>query len=99
MSRVFVTGMGVVSPLGNSVEHLWSGLTEGRSGIDGLQRVDTTDLGATIGGEVAGLDEAPFELPEQVAWRRMDRASRFAVSAARQAIDDAGIVPSAFGHR
>lgn len=99
MSRVFVTGMGVVSPLGNSVEHLWSKLTEGRSGIDRLQRVDTTDLGATIGGEVAGLDEAPFELPEQVAWRRMDRASRFAVSAARQAIDDAGIVPSEFGHR
>lgn len=99
MSRVFVTGMGVVSPLGNSVGHLWSGLTEGRSGIDRLQRIDTTDLPATIGGEVRGLDEAPFDLPEQVAWRRMDRASRFAVSAAKQAIDDAGIAPSEFGHR
>jgi 3-oxoacyl-[acyl-carrier-protein] synthase II len=99
MSRVFVTGMGVVSPLGNSVGHLWTGLIEGRSGIGRLERIDTTDLAASIGGEVQGLDEAPFELPETVAWRRMDRASRFAVSAARQAIDDAGLVPSEFGNR
>jgi 3-oxoacyl-[acyl-carrier-protein] synthase II len=99
MSRVFVTGMGVVSPLGNSVGHFWSALVEGRSGIRRLERIDTTDLAATIGGEVQGLDEAPFDLPEQVAWRRMDRASRFAVSAAKQAIDDAGIVPAEFSHR
>ena len=99
MSRVFVTGMGVVSPLGNSVGHLWSGLTEGRSGVNRLQRIDTTGLAATIGGEVQGLDNAPFDLPEQVAWRRMDRASRFAVSAAKQAIVDAGIDPAEFGHR
>ena len=82
MSRVFVTGMGVVSPLGNSVGHLWSGLAEGRSAISRLERIDTTGLAATIGGEVQGLEEAPFQLPEQVAWRRMDRASRFAVSPA-----------------
>lgn len=99
MSRVFVTGMGVVSPLGNSVGHFWSNLVEGRSGIRRLERIDTADLAATIGGEVQGLDEAPFDLPEQVAWRRMDRASRFAVSAAKQAIDDAGIVPAEFSHR
>lgn len=91
--------MGVISPLGNSVEHLWSGLTEGRSGIARLQRIDTTNLAATIGGEVHGLETAPFDLPAQVAWRRMDRASRFAVSAARQAIDDADISPAEFGHR
>jgi 3-oxoacyl-[acyl-carrier-protein] synthase II len=91
--------MGVVSPLGNSVGHLWIGLIEGRSGIGRLERIDTTDLASSIGGEVQGLDEAPFDLPEQVAWRRMDRASRFAVSAAKQAIDDAGVVPAEFGHR
>ncbi|NQV24316.1 MAG: beta-ketoacyl-[acyl-carrier-protein] synthase family protein [Rhodopirellula sp.] len=99
MSRVFVTGMGVVSPLGNSVEHVWSGLVAGRSGISRLQRIDTTGLAVTIGGEVQGLDEALFELPAKVAWRRMDRASRFAVSAAKQAIDDAGIDPAELGHR
>lgn len=99
MSRIFVTGMGVASPLGNSVEQLWSNLTEGRSGIDRLQRIDTTDLASTIGGEVHGLEDAPFELPEQVAWRRMDRASRFAVSAAHQAIGHAGITAAEFGHR
>ncbi|MDA1164306.1 MAG: beta-ketoacyl-[acyl-carrier-protein] synthase family protein [Planctomycetota bacterium] len=99
MSRVYVTGMGVVSPLGNSVEQFWSGITEGRSGIRRLQRIDISDLPVSIGGEVEGLDDAPFELPEQVAWRRMDRATRFAVAAAKQAIDDAGIVPAEFGHR
>lgn len=91
--------MGVISPLGNSVERFWSGLIEGRSGITRLQRIDTSGLAATIGGEVHGLETAPFDLPERVAWRRMDRASRFAVAAARQAIDDAGISPMEFGHR
>lgn len=99
MSKVFVTGMGVISPLGNSVEQLWLRLTKGQSGIARLQRIDTTNLAATIGGEVHGLETAPFDLPAQVAWRRMDRASRFAVTAARQAIDDADISPAEYGHR
>lgn len=99
MSRVFVTGMGVVSSLGNSVDQFWSNLESGQSGIRRLQRVDVTDLPSKIGGEVEGLDDPPFELPEQVAWRRMDRASRFAVAAAKQAIDDAGVEPAELGHR
>lgn len=99
MSRVFVTGMGVVSSLGNSVGQFWSELSQGRSGIRRLQRIDITDLPVKIGGEVEGLDAPPFQLPENVSWRRMDRASRFAVAAAKQAIDDARIIPAEFGYR
>lgn len=99
MSRIFVTGMGVVSPLGNSVEQFWSALVEGKSGIRRLTRLDVDDLPARIGGEVLNLEDAPFELPEKTPWRRMDRASRFALSAAKQAIDDAGVIPGELGHR
>ena len=95
MSRVFVTGLGVASPLGNSVSEFQANLLAGRSGLRKLQRTDVSDLPAQIGGEVDGLDEPPVKLNERVAWRKMDRASRFAVAAAAQAIEDAGIQPAA----
>lgn len=91
MSRVFVTGLGTVSSLGHSAETLWRALLAGKSGIDRLTRIDVSDLPAKIGGEVRGLDEPPFELSDRVSWRRMDRATRFAVCAAQQAIHDAGL--------
>jgi len=94
MSRVFVTGLGSVTSLGHSVESMWRALLSGQSGIGPLTRIDVTDLATTIGGEVPGLEEPPFELNDRVAWRRMDRSSRFAVCAAHQVVTDAGLSQS-----
>lgn len=94
MSRVLVTGCGVVSPLGNTVDEFWQALVSGQSGIRRLTRVDPEllkRLPAQIGGEVHGLDEPTFELPDTVSWKRMDRATRFALTASHQAIQHAGL--------
>lgn len=91
MSRVLVTGLGVVSPLGNSVERFWSGLIQGESGIRELSRIDCSDLPCRIGGQVEGLEEPPGAIGEAANWRRMDRASRFAVAATSEAIRQAGL--------
>ena len=91
MSRVFITGLGAVTSLGHSVESLWNALLRGESGIDRLTRIDVTDLPAKVGGEIRGLEEPPFQLNDRVSWRRMDRATRFAVCAAHQAIAGAGL--------
>lgn len=99
MSRVFITGLGAVTSLGHSVETLWNALLNGKSGIDRLTRIDLSDLPATIGGEVRGLEEPPFPLNDRVSWRRMDRATRFAVCAAHQAIADAGLSPTELRER
>ena len=70
---------------------MWRALLSGQSGIGPLTRIDVGDLATTIGGEVRGLDEPPFKLNDRVAWRKMDRSSRFAVCAAHQVVTDAGL--------
>ena len=87
MTRVAVTGLGVVSPLGNTVADFWDGLVAGRSGVTRLQGESGEGL-AQIGGAVHNFH------PESVlgkAPRRMDRFCQFAVVAAHQAIEDAGL--------
>ncbi len=94
MRRVFVTGCGVVSPLGNSVEEFWESLLAGKSGIRRLTRIPAEmveQLPTKIGGEVGGLEHPTFDMPEAVSWKKMDRASRFAVAACHDAITDAGL--------
>lgn len=87
VTRVVVTGVGAVSPLGIGRDALWSGLTEGRSGIRTIQQFDPTGLGATIAGEVP--DFVAKEFMDFKAARRMDRFSQFAVAAAREALEHA----------
>ncbi|MFC1961364.1 beta-ketoacyl synthase N-terminal-like domain-containing protein, partial [Chloroflexota bacterium] len=87
--RVVVTGMGVVSPIGNTVEEAWNNASNGISGIDYLQSFDTTNLPVKFGGEVRNFD--PVALFGRREARRMDRLSHMAMEAARQAIEDSGL--------
>jgi 3-oxoacyl-[acyl-carrier-protein] synthase II len=91
MQRIFISGIGVVSCLGNDRHAFWQNLISGQCGIDRLVDHDTTDLEVWIGGEVRGLNEAHINLNDLVSSRRMDRASQFAVHAAHEALRDAGL--------
>ena len=85
--RVVVTGMGVVTPLGLTVDEYWQGLIEGRSGIAKTTSCDVSSLSCQIAGEVKGFD--PRNYIDFKEARRMARFSQFAVASARMAIDDA----------
>jgi len=89
MERVVITGMGVISPLGNDVHTFWDQLSTGKSGISRIETFDTTKFKAKIAGTVKHFEpESIFGSKET---RRMDRYTQFAVAAAQQAIEDAGI--------
>ena len=87
--RVVVTGMGAVSPLGNSVAELWEGLVAGRSGIGPITRCNTDPYPTKIAGEATTFD--PRRYMDFKDARRISRGSQFAVAAARQALADAGL--------
>lgn len=99
MERVFITGIGVVSSVGNSKKAFFEALAEGRSGIRHLENIRLTDLPITIGGEVRDLDLSLANVNDKVSAKKMDRVTQFAVVAAREAIHDAGIDPKALGDR
>ncbi|MFZ4482636.1 MAG: beta-ketoacyl-ACP synthase II [Chthoniobacterales bacterium] len=88
--RVVITGIGVVSPLGNDLETFWAGLKAGRSGIGPITAFDTTEFDCKIAGEVRDYDPTPFyKTPKDV--RRSDRYTRLAMGAAKMAIDHSGL--------
>ena len=89
MTRVVVTGVGAISPLGIGIDALWNGLTEGRSGIRQIQHFDTSDLEVKIAGEVP--DFQPRDFMDFKAARRMDRFAQFAVAATREALAMSGL--------
>jgi len=98
MRRVVVTGMGIVSPLGIGVSHVWNRLTAGQSGIGPITRFDVSDLPAKIGGEVpeGPASEGFFTLDEWVdkkEQRKMDTFIAYAVAAAKEAVRDSGWMP------
>jgi 3-oxoacyl-[acyl-carrier-protein] synthase II len=88
--RVVITGMGVVTPVGNDLETFWSNLKNGVSGIRTIDAFDTTGYDCKIGGQVRDFDPKPFfKSPKDV--RRTDRFTHFAMAAAKMAIADSGI--------
>ncbi len=87
--RVVVTGMGALTPLGNSVEELWGAAVAGRSGIRRLTLVDPEGYPCQVGGEVQDFD--PTEYMDRKTARRMARFSQFAVAASRQALAHSGL--------
>jgi 3-oxoacyl-[acyl-carrier-protein] synthase II len=91
MQRIFISGIGVVSCLGNDRRTFWNNLITGQCGIDRLLEHDTKDLEVNIGGEVRNLNEERINVNDLVSTRRMDRASQFAVHAAHEALEDAGL--------
>ncbi len=89
MQRVVVTGMGAVTPIGNSAPEFWDNLVAGVSGIDRITSFDPSDLEVQIAAEVKGFD--PKNYMDFKAARRMDRYSQLAVAAAGEAIKDAAL--------
>ncbi|MEQ9406812.1 MAG: beta-ketoacyl-[acyl-carrier-protein] synthase family protein [Fuerstiella sp.] len=99
MERIFVSGLGFATCLGNDRTTFWKNLTSGVCGLDTLKIHDTTDLAVNIGGEVLDLDESRINVNELVATKKMDRASQFAVYAAHEALEDAGLPTVDIGPR
>ena len=88
-TRVVVTGMGALSPLGNGVETFWRRALAGESGIEPIALFDVEGFSCTIGGEIR--DFHPQDFMDRKSARRMARFSQLAVAAAREAVDDAGL--------
>jgi len=85
--QVVVTGIGLITPLGATVERSWAGLVAGKSGIRLISRFDASDLDTKIAGEVHDFD--PLEYQERKEAKRADRFAQFAVATAGQALKDA----------
>ena len=89
MNRVVITGLGVVSPVGNTVDRFWSALAAGKSGIGPLTNVPTERINTRIAAQVLDFDLAAHFDPKRV--NLLDRFSQFAVVAARAAVKESGI--------
>ena len=89
LKRVVVTGLGAITPVGNTLEDYWDSLMAGRSGIGPITRFDASKHNCRIAGEVKGFDPEDFMSRKDA--KRMDRFSQFAVAASKQAIADASL--------
>jgi len=87
--RVVVTGMGMVTPLGNDVPTTWAGIVSGRSGVARIQAFDPSRLSSQIAGEVKDFDSS--HVLDRKDQRRIDRYIQFGLVAAREAMDHAGL--------
>lgn len=88
-TRVVITGLGAITPIGIGKEDFWKGLLEGRNGIARITRFDAEGFDAQIAGEVKDFD--PTAYIDKKESKRMDRCTQFAVAAAKLAIEDAGL--------
>lgn len=97
--RVVVTGLGAITPVGNSVAETWESMVNGKNGIAPITLFDTTNVKTKLAAEVKNFD--PMQYMEKSDVLRSDRFSQFAVAAASQAMEDSGIdgkvVPERFG--
>lgn len=89
MRRVVVTGLGMVTPIGNDVKSSWNAALEGRSGIGPITRFDASAFGCQIAGELKDFD--PLQYMDAKEVRRFDLDIVYAIAAAQQAIDDSGL--------
>lgn len=87
--RVVITGMGIVSPLGNSLESAWDGIKNGRSGIGQITHFDATQFATRIAGEVQNFDAKSFLPPKDV--KKMDTFIHYGLHACLSALDDCGL--------
>ena len=89
MNRVVVTGLGAITPIGNDVNTFWNGLKEKKIGFGPITAFDAAEYKAKLAAEVKDFDAKQYMDPK--AARRMERFSQFAVAAAKEALEDAGI--------
>ncbi|MCI8363031.1 MAG: beta-ketoacyl-ACP synthase II [Clostridia bacterium] len=87
--RVVVTGLGAITPIGNSVEEYWNGLKEGKVGIGPITYFDTTDYKAKLAAQVKDFN--PKDYMDAKAAKRMEQFCQFAVAATKEALEDAGL--------
>ncbi len=88
--RVVITGLGIVSPVGNTLTEAWDNIINGRGGIGPITRFDATTLPSRFAGEVKGFDPNAWMSPKEV--RRMDSFIHYGIAATKMAMDDAGLV-------
>ncbi len=87
--RVVITGLGIISPVGNSIEEAWGSIVAGRSGITRITRFDTETFASQVAGEVKNFDVGAYLNPKEA--RRMDTFIQFGMAAGIQAVRDAGL--------
>ena len=87
MTRVFITGMGAISPIGNDVETYWRSLLAGKSGAGKITQFDTAEMPYNIACEVKDFD--PQQYMDRKLVRRTARFTQFAIAATKQALADA----------
>lgn len=90
IKRVVVTGLGAITPIGNTLSEYWEGLLSGRNGIGNITLFDASRHACRIAGEVKGFD--PHQYMELKEAKRMDRFAQFAIAASKQALTDANFV-------
>ncbi|UCE17481.1 MAG: beta-ketoacyl-ACP synthase II [Gemmatimonadota bacterium] len=88
-NRVVVTGLGVVTPVGNTVDDFWKSLQQGRGGIGRISRFDASDIANQIAAEVKGFDPSQSIGPKEL--RRMDLYTQYAVVSTQEAVADANL--------
>ncbi|MGN0621223.1 MAG: beta-ketoacyl-ACP synthase II [Porcipelethomonas sp.] len=86
--RVVITGLGAVTPLGNSAKETWEGIKENRLGISLIDKFDTSELPIKVAGQVKDFD--PLNYMEKMEAKRMERFTQFAVVASKEAVEDSG---------
>ncbi|MFW2457038.1 beta-ketoacyl synthase N-terminal-like domain-containing protein, partial [Methyloversatilis discipulorum] len=87
--RIVVTGLGIISPVGNTVGQAWENILAAKSGIRRITRFDPSDLPVQIAGEVRDFDVANYLSPREA--RRFDTFIHFGIAASMDAIRDAGL--------
>ncbi|MBF8222997.1 MULTISPECIES: beta-ketoacyl-ACP synthase II [Halomonadaceae] len=87
--RVVVTGLGLVTPVGNSVKESWDNIVAGKSGIAPIEHFDVSGFNTRFGGSVKDFDVSPYMNPKDA--RKMDLFIQYGIAAGAQAIEDAGI--------
>ncbi len=92
MRRVVVTGMGIVSPVGNTIDSFWENIVAGKHGIAPITSFDTTEYKAKLAGEVKNFD--PKQYMEKADILRSDRYAQLGLAAAVQAVEQSGIIPT-----
>jgi 3-oxoacyl-[acyl-carrier-protein] synthase II len=90
--RVVLTGLGALTPIGNTAEELWTGLTEGRSGIGPITKFDATAYDTRIAGEIKNFD--PLAFVDKKEARRLDPYLQYAIASSVMAVGDAGLDPT-----
>ena len=89
MRRVVVTGMGIVSPVGNDIDTAWQNICEGRSGIGPITEIDASEFATQIAGEVRDFNIGDFISPRDA--RRMDTFMHYGIAASVNAVKDSGL--------